>query len=133
MGLRSTMHVARLVAPKLDGEDHTKDIDFTPAGIRARWLAGYEGHEAHGRARAVDRTRRSDGRRRDPRSRQARKASFGIAGPRRSARLGGGRITEHFDAISSARARPVRRWPCDSPRRVARRRSSSASASAALV
>ena len=36
------MHVARLVAPKLDREDHTKDIDFTPAGIRARWLAGYQ-------------------------------------------------------------------------------------------
>ena len=35
------MHVARLVAPKLDGEDHTKDIDFTAAGIRARWQAGY--------------------------------------------------------------------------------------------
>jgi NTE family protein len=35
------MHVARLVAPRLPGEDHTKDIDFTPAGIRARWQAGY--------------------------------------------------------------------------------------------
>ena len=35
------MHVAQLVAPKLEGEDHTKDIDFTPAGIRARWQAGY--------------------------------------------------------------------------------------------
>jgi NTE family protein len=35
------MHVVRLVAPKIDGEDHTKDIDFTPAGIRARWRAGY--------------------------------------------------------------------------------------------
>jgi hypothetical protein len=33
--------VARLVAPKIDGEDHTKDIDFTPAGIHARWQAGY--------------------------------------------------------------------------------------------
>jgi len=40
-GCGTTMHVARLVAPKLDGEDHTKDIDFTPAGIRARWKAGY--------------------------------------------------------------------------------------------
>ena len=35
-GCRTTMHVVRLLAPKLDGEDHTKDIDFTPAGIRAR-------------------------------------------------------------------------------------------------
>jgi NTE family protein len=40
-GCGTTMHIARLVAPKLDGEDHTKDIDFTPAGIRARWQAGY--------------------------------------------------------------------------------------------
>ncbi len=40
-GCGTTMHVARLVAPKLEGEDHTKDIDFTPAGIRARWQAGY--------------------------------------------------------------------------------------------
>jgi NTE family protein len=40
-GCGTTMHVARLIAPKLDGEDHTKDIDFTPQGIRARWLAGY--------------------------------------------------------------------------------------------
>jgi len=35
------MHVARLVAPKLEREDHTKDIDFTPAGIRERWREGY--------------------------------------------------------------------------------------------
>ena len=36
------MHVARLVAPKLEREDHTKDIEFTPAGIRSRGHAGYE-------------------------------------------------------------------------------------------
>jgi len=41
-GCGTTMHVARLVAPKIDGEDHTKDIDFTAAGIRERWRAGYE-------------------------------------------------------------------------------------------
>ena len=35
------MHVARLIAPRLDGEDQLKDIDFTPAGIDARWEAGY--------------------------------------------------------------------------------------------
>src|SRR2546425_2844987 len=40
-GCNTTMHVARLVAPKIDGEDHTKDIDFTPAGIHSRWQAGY--------------------------------------------------------------------------------------------
>jgi NTE family protein len=39
-GCGTTMHVARLVAPRLDGEDQFKDIDFTPAGIRARWQAG---------------------------------------------------------------------------------------------
>jgi len=35
------MHVAQRVAPKLEGEDHTKDIDFTPTGIRARLESGY--------------------------------------------------------------------------------------------
>jgi NTE family protein len=40
-GCNTTMHVARLTAPRLDGEDQLKDIDFTPAGIRARCQAGY--------------------------------------------------------------------------------------------
>ena len=40
-GCGTTMHVAHLVAPRLDGEDHLKDIDFTAAGIRARRQAGY--------------------------------------------------------------------------------------------
>ena len=40
-GCSTTMHVAHLVAPRLDGEDHTKDIDFTPAGVHARREAGY--------------------------------------------------------------------------------------------
>jgi NTE family protein len=35
------MHVVRLLAPTFDGEDHTKDIDFRPSGIRARSAAGY--------------------------------------------------------------------------------------------
>ena len=35
------MHVVRLLAPRLDNETHTKDIDFSPAGIRQRWEAGY--------------------------------------------------------------------------------------------
>ena len=39
-GCRTTMHVVRLLAPRLHAEDHTKDIDFTPAGIRARREAG---------------------------------------------------------------------------------------------
>ena len=40
-GCGTTMHVAHLVAPRLDGEDHTKDIDFTPSGVQARRHAGY--------------------------------------------------------------------------------------------
>ncbi|HET7882004.1 MAG TPA: patatin-like phospholipase family protein [Acetobacteraceae bacterium] len=40
-GCLTRMHVVRLLAPTLDGEDHTKDIDFSPAGIHARWEAGY--------------------------------------------------------------------------------------------
>jgi len=40
-GCGTTMHVARLNAPNLEGEDHTKDIDFTPGGIEARRQAGY--------------------------------------------------------------------------------------------
>jgi NTE family protein len=39
-GCGTTMHVVRLLAPSLDSEDYLKDIDFTPAGIRARWEAG---------------------------------------------------------------------------------------------
>ena len=40
-GCRTTMHVAHLLAPRLDSEDHTKDIDFTAGGVRARRQAGY--------------------------------------------------------------------------------------------
>lgn len=40
-GCQTTMHVARLVASGINGEDQLKDIDFTPTGIRARWQAGY--------------------------------------------------------------------------------------------
>ncbi|HUK07948.1 MAG TPA: patatin-like phospholipase family protein [Stellaceae bacterium] len=40
-GCRTTMHLVRLLSPRLEGEDHTKDIDFSQAGIRARWSAGY--------------------------------------------------------------------------------------------
>jgi NTE family protein len=40
-GCGTTMHVAHLLAPRLESEDHTKDIDFTPAGLSARREAGY--------------------------------------------------------------------------------------------
>ena len=39
-GCLTRMHVVRLLAP-LEGEDHTKDIDFSRKGIRSRWEAGY--------------------------------------------------------------------------------------------
>jgi NTE family protein len=35
------MHVVRLLAPRLDNESLIKDIDFSPAGIRMRWEAGF--------------------------------------------------------------------------------------------
>jgi NTE family protein len=41
-GCGTTMHVVRLLAPEHDGDDYTKDIDFTPEGIAARRAAGYE-------------------------------------------------------------------------------------------
>lgn len=39
-GCQTTMHVVRLLAPALASEDYWKDIDFSAAGIRARWQAG---------------------------------------------------------------------------------------------
>lgn len=41
-GCGTTMHVIKLNAPVLDGEDHTKDIDFTSRGIRTRRQAGLD-------------------------------------------------------------------------------------------
>ena len=40
-GCSTQMHVVRLLAPQLDRETHTKDIDFSPNGIMRRWDAGY--------------------------------------------------------------------------------------------
>ena len=40
-GCPTRMHVVRLLAPRLGNEDHTKDVDFSPSGIRQRWEAGY--------------------------------------------------------------------------------------------
>lgn len=34
------MHVVRLLAPRLDNENHAKDVDFSATGIRLRWEAG---------------------------------------------------------------------------------------------
>ena len=41
-GCGTTMHLVRMLAPRLEGEDHTKDIDFTTHGIHTRWKAGYD-------------------------------------------------------------------------------------------
>jgi NTE family protein len=40
-GCTTTMHVVRLFAPRLENEDFTKALDFTPASIKVRWEAGY--------------------------------------------------------------------------------------------
>jgi len=40
-GCDTRMNVIRLLAPSLDNEDHSKDIDFSPNGIRLRREAGY--------------------------------------------------------------------------------------------
>jgi NTE family protein len=45
-GCSTVMHLVRFLSPQLDGEDHTKDIDFSRAGIRARWEAGHT-HAQH--------------------------------------------------------------------------------------
>ena len=41
-GCLTRMHVVRLLAPALDYEDHSKDIDFSASGIRRRREAGYD-------------------------------------------------------------------------------------------
>lgn len=40
-GCQTRMHVVKLMAPQFGPDDHTKDIDFSPSGIRRRWDAGY--------------------------------------------------------------------------------------------
>jgi NTE family protein len=40
-GCLTRMHVVRLLAPTLEHEDHAKDLDFSPDGIRRRREAGY--------------------------------------------------------------------------------------------
>jgi NTE family protein len=41
-GCVTRMHVVRLLAPRLAGEDHSKDMDFSRNGIQHRWRAGYD-------------------------------------------------------------------------------------------
>jgi NTE family protein len=40
-GCLTRMHVARLIAPTLEHEDQSKDVDFSKEGIRRRWEAGH--------------------------------------------------------------------------------------------
>jgi NTE family protein len=40
-GCQTRMHVVRLLAPQLDRETHTQDVDFSAPGIMQRWAAGY--------------------------------------------------------------------------------------------
>ena len=49
-GCGTLMHLVRFLAPRIDGEDHTKDIDFTRLGIESRWKAGHD----HARQALVD-------------------------------------------------------------------------------
>lgn len=41
-GCGTTMQVLELDAPRFDGDDLNKDIDFSPGGIERRWKTGYE-------------------------------------------------------------------------------------------
>jgi NTE family protein len=45
-GCTTRMHVVQLLAPRLNHENHTKDIDFSRSGIKHRWEAGFE-HTKH--------------------------------------------------------------------------------------
>ncbi len=45
-GCGTLMHVVRLLAPRLDSDDHMKDIDFTPAAVRSRWQSGHADTQA---------------------------------------------------------------------------------------
>jgi len=40
-GCLTRMQVVRLLAPRLENENHTKDVDFSSSSIRLRWEAGY--------------------------------------------------------------------------------------------
>ncbi|TAK47032.1 MAG: patatin-like phospholipase family protein [Betaproteobacteria bacterium] len=40
-GCATRMHLVNLLAPRIEGEDLNRDIDFTSAGVRARREAGY--------------------------------------------------------------------------------------------
>jgi NTE family protein len=76
-GCQTRMHVVQLLAPQLDHEGHTKDVDFSPAGIRHRCDAGY----AHARA-VLGRSIRSSGGRDSAQARRVRSRSLPSDGGR---------------------------------------------------
>jgi NTE family protein len=41
-GCLTRMHFVRLLWSGHENEDHTKDVDFSPSGIKKRWQTGYE-------------------------------------------------------------------------------------------
>jgi NTE family protein len=45
-GCLTQMRVVRLLAPAVEGEDQSKDIDFSAHGIKTRWQAGLENTRA---------------------------------------------------------------------------------------
>jgi len=40
-GSHTAMRIVTLLAPRLEGDDYLKDIDFSESKVRARWNAGY--------------------------------------------------------------------------------------------
>jgi NTE family protein len=61
-GCATVMHVVPLLAPRIEGEDHTKDIDFTASGVQARRQAGYaDMHRALTQASWLDEADAMDG------------------------------------------------------------------------
>ena len=66
-GCVTRMHVVTLLAPRLDNEGHTKDIDFSASGIRVRWDAGYAHTAQSLRKCPVGERIRSNQRRHSPR------------------------------------------------------------------
>jgi NTE family protein len=40
-GCHTSIHIVTLLAPRLEGDDYMKDIDFSESKVSARWNAGY--------------------------------------------------------------------------------------------
>ena len=97
-GCPTRMHVVRLLAPRLDNENHTKDVDFSPGSIRKRWEAGYAEDHAGARAGALAGRVRSARRRHPARARS----------PEYAAAAEISHVADPTSAIALPHARPVR-------------------------